>query len=136
LTSSHEQFASFSTPDLELTNNGSRRPGVESGSSSSPEHHLGAAARRRRRVCPLPAALRRVAEFTHAIGRVADSRGQREREESGCLKPNLEVTKMESSAAAGWFRTFHLGGAPGGLADFLVHLGPGLEALWQVPLPQ
>jgi ketoreductase RED1 len=33
-------------------------------------------------------------------------------------------------AVAGPFRTFHLGGGPGGLADFLVHLGPGLEALW------
>jgi len=41
-------------------------------------------------------ATRRVAEFTHAIGRVADSRGHREREESGCLKPNQEVRKMES----------------------------------------
>jgi ketoreductase RED1 len=33
-------------------------------------------------------------------------------------------------AVAGPFRTFHLGGGPGGLADFLVHLGPTLEALW------
>ena len=33
-------------------------------------------------------------------------------------------------AVAGPFRTFHLGGGPGGLADFLVHLGPGLKALW------
>jgi hypothetical protein len=41
-------------------------------------------------------ATRRVAEFTHAISRVADSRGHREREEFGCLKANLEVPKMES----------------------------------------
>ena len=33
-------------------------------------------------------------------------------------------------AVAGPFRTFHLGGGPGGLADFLVHLGPAMEALW------
>jgi ketoreductase RED1 len=35
-------------------------------------------------------------------------------------------------AVAGPFQTFHLGGGPGGLADFLVHLGPGLEALWAI----
>jgi len=34
-------------------------------------------------------------------------------------------------AVAGPFQTFHLGGGPGGLADFLVHLGPALEALWK-----
>jgi ketoreductase RED1 len=33
-------------------------------------------------------------------------------------------------AVAGPFRTFHLGGGPGGLRDFLVHLGPALEVLW------
>jgi len=33
-------------------------------------------------------------------------------------------------AVAGPFRTFHLGGEPGGLADFIVHLGPAMEALW------
>jgi ketoreductase RED1 len=33
-------------------------------------------------------------------------------------------------AVGGPFRTFHLGGGPGGLADFLVHLGPAMEALW------
>jgi ketoreductase RED1 len=33
-------------------------------------------------------------------------------------------------AVAGPFRTFHLGGGPGGLADFLVHLGPAMQALW------
>jgi ketoreductase RED1 len=33
-------------------------------------------------------------------------------------------------AVAGPFRTFHLGGGPGGLPDFLAHLGPALEALW------
>ena len=32
-------------------------------------------------------------------------------------------------AVAGPFRTFHLGGGPGGLADFLVHLGPTMSAL-------
>jgi ketoreductase RED1 len=31
----------------------------------------------------------------------------------------------------GPFRTFHLGGGPGGLPDFLQHLGPALESLWQ-----
>jgi ketoreductase RED1 len=35
-------------------------------------------------------------------------------------------------AVAGPFQTFHLGGGPGGLADFIVHLGPGLEALWAI----
>jgi len=34
-------------------------------------------------------------------------------------------------AVAGPFQTFHLGGGPGGLADFLVHLGSALEALWK-----
>jgi len=33
-------------------------------------------------------------------------------------------------AVAGPFQTFHLGGGPGGLADFLVHLGPTMAALW------
>jgi ketoreductase RED1 len=33
-------------------------------------------------------------------------------------------------AVAGPFRTFHLGGGPGGLPDFLVHLGPAMQALW------
>jgi ketoreductase RED1 len=35
-------------------------------------------------------------------------------------------------ALAGPFQTFHLGGGPGGLADFIVHLGPGLEGLWAI----
>jgi ketoreductase RED1 len=35
-------------------------------------------------------------------------------------------------AVAGPFQTFHLGGGPGGLADFLVHLGPAMEALWKI----
>ena len=33
-------------------------------------------------------------------------------------------------AVAGPFQTFHLGGGPGGLTDFLVHLGKQLEASW------
>ena len=33
-------------------------------------------------------------------------------------------------AAAGPFKTFTLGGGPGGLPHFLKHLGPGLEQLW------
>lgn len=33
-------------------------------------------------------------------------------------------------AVAGPFRTFHLGGGPGGLPAFLEHLGPTLGALW------
>ncbi len=33
-------------------------------------------------------------------------------------------------AVAGPFQTFHLGGGPGGLSEFLVHLGPALVALW------
>jgi ketoreductase RED1 len=33
-------------------------------------------------------------------------------------------------AVAGPFETFHLGGGPGGLPDFLVHLGPALTAMW------
>ena len=33
-------------------------------------------------------------------------------------------------AVAGPFQTFHLGGGPGGLPDFLVHLGKQLEASW------
>ena len=33
-------------------------------------------------------------------------------------------------AVAGPFQTFHLGGGPGGLPDFLTHLGPALQALW------
>jgi 3-hydroxyacyl-CoA dehydrogenase len=33
-------------------------------------------------------------------------------------------------AVAGPFQTFHLGGGPGGLADFLAHLGPAMAALW------
>ncbi len=35
-------------------------------------------------------------------------------------------------AAEGPFLSFHLGGGPGGLAQFLQHLGPGLEELWKV----
>jgi ketoreductase RED1 len=35
-------------------------------------------------------------------------------------------------AVAGPFQTFHLGGGPGGLADFIVHLGPATEALWAI----
>jgi ketoreductase RED1 len=35
-------------------------------------------------------------------------------------------------AAAGPFKTFTLGGGPGGLPHFLAHLGPGLEQLWAV----
>jgi ketoreductase RED1 len=35
-------------------------------------------------------------------------------------------------AAAGPFKTFTLGGGPGGLPHFLQHLGPGMEALWKV----
>ncbi|MFJ5220635.1 3-hydroxyacyl-CoA dehydrogenase NAD-binding domain-containing protein [Streptomyces sp. NPDC088354] len=34
-------------------------------------------------------------------------------------------------AVAGPFRSFHLGGGPGGLPAFLQHLGPGLEAAWR-----
>ncbi|MFD3583660.1 3-hydroxyacyl-CoA dehydrogenase NAD-binding domain-containing protein [Streptomyces sp. NPDC058683] len=34
-------------------------------------------------------------------------------------------------AVAGPFRSFHLGGGPGGLPHFLQHLGPGLESLWR-----
>jgi ketoreductase RED1 len=34
-------------------------------------------------------------------------------------------------AVAGPFQTFHLGGGPGGLPDFLVHLGKELEASWE-----
>ncbi|MFE4960380.1 3-hydroxyacyl-CoA dehydrogenase NAD-binding domain-containing protein [Streptomyces sp. NPDC056653] len=34
-------------------------------------------------------------------------------------------------AVAGPFRSFHLGGGPGGLPQFLKHLGPGLESLWR-----
>ncbi len=34
-------------------------------------------------------------------------------------------------AVAGPFQSFHLGGGPGGLADFVRHLGPALEALWK-----
>jgi ketoreductase RED1 len=33
-------------------------------------------------------------------------------------------------AVAGPFQTFHLGGGAGGLADFLVHLGPAMAAIW------
>ena len=33
-------------------------------------------------------------------------------------------------AVAGPFRTFHLGGGPGGLPHFLSHLGPALEQTW------
>ncbi|MCS0637735.1 3-hydroxyacyl-CoA dehydrogenase NAD-binding domain-containing protein [Streptomyces sp. LP05-1] len=33
-------------------------------------------------------------------------------------------------AAAGPFRSFHLGGGPGGLAHFLDHLAPGMERRW------
>lgn len=33
-------------------------------------------------------------------------------------------------AVAGPFETFHLGGGPGGLHDFFVHLGPGMQMLW------
>ena len=35
-------------------------------------------------------------------------------------------------AAAGPFKTFTLGGGPGGLPHFLKHLGPTLEKLWAV----
>jgi len=35
-------------------------------------------------------------------------------------------------AAAGPFKTFTLGGGPGGLPHFLQHLGPGLESLWKI----
>lgn len=35
-------------------------------------------------------------------------------------------------AAAGPFKTFTLGGGPGGFPHFLTHLGPGLERLWAV----
>ena len=34
-------------------------------------------------------------------------------------------------AVGGPFQSFHLGGGPGGLADFIIHLGR-LEALWKV----
>ncbi|MFF3565603.1 3-hydroxyacyl-CoA dehydrogenase NAD-binding domain-containing protein [Streptomyces sp. NPDC002574] len=34
-------------------------------------------------------------------------------------------------AVAGPFRSFHLGGGPGGLPAFLQHFGPGLEAAWR-----
>ena len=34
-------------------------------------------------------------------------------------------------AVGGPFQSFHLGGGPGGLADFIQHLGPALEALWK-----
>ncbi|MFG2915659.1 3-hydroxyacyl-CoA dehydrogenase family protein [Kitasatospora sp. NPDC048298] len=33
-------------------------------------------------------------------------------------------------AVAGPFRSFHLGGGPGGLPAFLRHLGPALETQW------
>jgi ketoreductase RED1 len=35
-------------------------------------------------------------------------------------------------AAAGPFKTFTLGGGPGGLPHFLQHLGPGMEGLWKI----
>jgi ketoreductase RED1 len=35
-------------------------------------------------------------------------------------------------AVGGPFQSFHLGGGPGGLADFISHLGPALEGLWKV----
>ncbi|MFD3457637.1 3-hydroxyacyl-CoA dehydrogenase NAD-binding domain-containing protein [Streptomyces sp. NPDC058691] len=34
-------------------------------------------------------------------------------------------------AVAGPFRSFHLGGGPGGLPAFMQHLAPGLESLWK-----
>ncbi|MFI5774753.1 3-hydroxyacyl-CoA dehydrogenase family protein [Streptomyces sp. NPDC051658] len=34
-------------------------------------------------------------------------------------------------AVAGPFRSFHLGGGPGGLPAFLEHLGPALESQWR-----
>jgi ketoreductase RED1 len=34
-------------------------------------------------------------------------------------------------AAAGPFRSFHLGGGPGGMAHFLTHLGPGMADGWE-----
>ncbi|MFG2847968.1 3-hydroxyacyl-CoA dehydrogenase NAD-binding domain-containing protein [Kitasatospora sp. NPDC048296] len=34
-------------------------------------------------------------------------------------------------AVAGPFRTFHLGGGPGGLPHFIAHLGKGMEARWR-----
>ena len=34
-------------------------------------------------------------------------------------------------AVGGPFQSFHLGGGPGGLPDFIRHLGPALEALWK-----
>jgi ketoreductase RED1 len=35
-------------------------------------------------------------------------------------------------AAAGPFKTFTLGGGPGGLPHFLQHLGPGMEGVWKI----
>ncbi len=35
-------------------------------------------------------------------------------------------------AVGGPLQSFHLGGGPGGLADFIRHLGPALEGLWKV----
>jgi ketoreductase RED1 len=35
-------------------------------------------------------------------------------------------------AVKGPFQTFHLGGGPGGLAHFLDHLGPTVQAVWSV----
>jgi ketoreductase RED1 len=35
-------------------------------------------------------------------------------------------------AAAGPFKTFTLGGGPGGFPHFLQHLGPGMEGLWKI----
>ncbi len=34
------------------------------------------------------------------------------------------------AAVAGPFERFHLGGGPGGLADFIVHSGPTMTSLW------
>jgi ketoreductase RED1 len=46
--------------------------------------------------------------------------------------PSLPARSGCAGAVAGPFQTFHLGGGPGGLADFIVHLGPAMEALWAI----
>jgi len=48
----------------------------------------------------------------------------------GARRRRDELDRPALGAVAGPFQTFHLGGGPGGLADFLVHLGPALAALW------
>ena len=65
--------------------------------------------------------------FREAVHLVAQ--GVVTEQELGCGRDQLDRDALGGGRSVSELPS---GGGPGGLADFLVHLGPGLEALWAI----